>query len=137
AFLVVDHFRVHRTGPREGRQRLRRLDDHSCREQRQELTAIQAVCHRETLTPSHPKASMPAKVRPFTPARQTAMTQMLFAALVAASLSTLAVSALKRVAFVSTLDYQLTIQKQPSSAVAAWWPSFVHENTLEGYCWNV
>src|SRR6266536_829589 len=65
------------------------------------------------------------------------MKQRLFATLIAASLATLAVSAQKRIPFDGTMEYPLTIQKQPASAVAAWWPSFLKENTLEGYCWNL
>ena len=38
-------------------------------------------------------------------------------------LFTLVVSAQKRVAFDGKMDYLLTVEKQPSSAVAAWWPS--------------
>jgi mannose-6-phosphate isomerase-like protein (cupin superfamily) len=65
------------------------------------------------------------------------MKQSLFATLIAASLATFAVSAQKRIAFDGTMEYQLTIPKEPASAVAAWWPSFVRENSLEGYCWNL
>src|SRR6267378_3905219 len=79
----------------------------------------------------------PAKVRPFTPARQTAMKKILLAVLLAASAATFVVSAQKRVVFDGKVDYVLTVEKQPASAVDAWWPSFVQQNTLEGYCWSL
>jgi hypothetical protein len=53
------------------------------------------------------------------------MTRILFATLVAASITALVVSAQKRVAFDGTIDYPLTVEKQPPSAIAAWWPPFV------------
>ena len=65
------------------------------------------------------------------------MKKVLLAAFVAASTATLVVSTQKRVAFDGTLEYQLTVGKPPTSAVTAWWPSFVQQNTLEGYCWNL
>src|SRR4051794_17517601 len=65
------------------------------------------------------------------------MRKILLAALVAASTATLVVTAQKRVPFDARTDYLLTVEKQPASAVAAWWPSFVQQNTLEGYCWNL
>ena len=65
------------------------------------------------------------------------MKEILLATFVAASTVTLVVSAQKRVAFDGKMDYPLTAEKQPSSAVAAWWPPFVQQNTLEGYCWNL
>src|SRR5438034_1042714 len=65
------------------------------------------------------------------------MRKILLAAFVAASTASLVVSAQKRVAFDGKMDYLLTVEKQPSSAVAAWWPPFVQQHTLEGYCWNL
>src|SRR5262249_11677826 len=65
------------------------------------------------------------------------MKNLLVAALISAFAATLAVSAQKRVAFDGRLDYTLTVEKQPASAVDAWWPSFVQQNTLEEYCWNL
>jgi len=65
------------------------------------------------------------------------MMKTAIAAFLAASTATLVVSAQKRVAFDGTLEYQLTLEKQPASAVAAWWPSFLQQNMLEGYCWNL
>ena len=67
------------------------------------------------------------------------MKKILFAVFlaIAASTATLVVAAQKRVAFDGKMDYLLTVEKQPSSAVAAWWPPFVQQNTLEGYCWNL
>src|SRR5947207_11453682 len=65
------------------------------------------------------------------------MRKTMLAAFVAASTATLVVSTQKRVAFDGTLEYQLTVGKPPTSAVTAWLPSFVQQNTLEGYCWNL
>ena len=65
------------------------------------------------------------------------MKRILLATFVAASMVTLVVSAQRRVAFDGKMEYQLTVEKQPPSAVAAWWPPFVQENTLEGYCWSL
>ncbi len=47
------------------------------------------------------------------------------------------ISAQKRIAFDAKFDYVLTVEKQPAGSVAAWWPAFVAENTLAGYCWNL
>jgi hypothetical protein len=47
------------------------------------------------------------------------------------------VSAQKRTPFDGRMEYQLTVEKQSAPAVAGWWPTFVSDNTLEGYCWNL
>jgi mannose-6-phosphate isomerase-like protein (cupin superfamily) len=65
------------------------------------------------------------------------MKHILSATVSAVVIAALGVSAQKRVAFDGKMDYQLTVERQPASAVAAWWPSFVEQNTLEGYCWNL
>jgi hypothetical protein len=46
-------------------------------------------------------------------------------------------SAQRRTAFDGQMEYQLTVEKQPAQSVGAWWPAFVAQNTLEGYCWNL
>src|SRR5215472_17170966 len=65
------------------------------------------------------------------------MKHILLAVVVAGSAATLAVSGQRRIAFDGHMEYQLTVDKQPPSAVAEWWPSFIQQNTLEGYCWNL
>ena len=65
------------------------------------------------------------------------MKQMLCATSVAVLLAAFGASAQKRVAFNGRMEYQLTVEKQPASAVAEWWPSFVQQHSLEGYCWNL
>ena len=65
------------------------------------------------------------------------MRTLLLATLVAVSAATLVVSAQKRVPFDGKTEYPLAIAKESAPAVAAWWPSFVEQNTLEGYCWNL
>src|SRR4051794_13772345 len=46
-------------------------------------------------------------------------------------------SAQRRTVFDGKMEYQLTVEKQTTSAIADWWPAFVTQNTLEGYCWNL
>src|SRR5256885_14348185 len=65
------------------------------------------------------------------------MRHILFATLLAASSAALVVSAQQRVAFDGAVAYQLTVDKQSPTDVAQWWPSFVKQNTLTGYCWNL
>ena len=59
------------------------------------------------------------------------------AACLAFAVASLAVSAQRRVSFDGKTDSELTVEKQSSSDVKAWWPAFVEQNTLEGYCWNL
>ena len=70
------------------------------------------------------------------PVRQIAK-KIVLGAFLASSIASLAVSAQKRVNFDGKFDYALTVEKQSASAIAAWWPAFVEQNTLEGYCWNL
>ena len=65
------------------------------------------------------------------------MKKILLAAFVSMAMTTWVVSAQKRIAFNGKLDYPLTVEKQPASVVAAWWPEFIQQDTLEGYCWNL
>src|SRR2546426_7765300 len=65
------------------------------------------------------------------------MSRILLATFVAASAATLAVSAQKRTPFDAKIDYQLTVSKESPAAIATWWPAFIQQNTLEGYCWNL
>ena len=65
------------------------------------------------------------------------MKPILYAAGLAAVVATVAVGAQRRIPFDGKAEYALTVEKQPPSAVAAWWPAFVDQNTLEGYCWNL
>jgi mannose-6-phosphate isomerase-like protein (cupin superfamily) len=65
------------------------------------------------------------------------MKQMLCAAWIAAVVATVAVAAQRRIPFDGKTEYALTVEKQAPSAVGAWWPAFVDQNTLEGYCWNL
>src|SRR5207245_9472553 len=64
------------------------------------------------------------------------MNRILLAAFMAASAATLAVSEQKRTPFDGKIDYQLTVSKESPAAIAAWWPAFVQQSTLEGYCWR-
>jgi len=66
-----------------------------------------------------------------------AMKQMLFAACIAVIAATAGAAAQKRIAFDGKTEYQLTVEKRPSPAIASWWPAFVEQNSLEGYCWNL
>jgi len=65
------------------------------------------------------------------------MKQILTAAALCVVAIASVVFAQKRTAFDGKMEYQLTVEKQSPAAVAAWWPKFVAENTLEGYCWNL
>src|SRR5262245_17245890 len=65
------------------------------------------------------------------------MKRILLAAIIAASATTLAASAQKRTPFDGRIDYQLTVSKESPASIGAWWPAFIEQNTLEGYCWNL
>jgi mannose-6-phosphate isomerase-like protein (cupin superfamily) len=65
------------------------------------------------------------------------MRTILCAACAGFATMTLVVSAQKRVSFDGKGDYVLTVEKQGAADVNAWWPTFVAQNTLEGYCWNL
>src|SRR5438445_5021075 len=65
------------------------------------------------------------------------MSRILLAAFMAASAATIAASAQKRTPFDGKIDYRLTVSKESPAAIAAWWPAFIQQNTLEGYCWSL
>src|SRR5262245_64133917 len=65
------------------------------------------------------------------------MKQLPCGALIAVLVATMTVAAQRRIAFDEKTDYALTVEKQSTSAVAGWWPAFVEQNTLEGYCWKL
>jgi mannose-6-phosphate isomerase-like protein (cupin superfamily) len=65
------------------------------------------------------------------------MKHILYGVWIAAVVATVAVSAQRRIPFDAKTEYALTVNKQPASAVAEWWPAFIQQNTLEGYCWNL
>ena len=65
------------------------------------------------------------------------MKRIVLAAIIVVSASTLAVSGQKRTPFDRKIEYQLTVSKQSPASIAAWWPAFIQQNTLEGYCWNL
>src|SRR5258708_10930105 len=65
------------------------------------------------------------------------MKRLMLGVLIGCGAATAMVRAQRRVKFDGKNDYALTVEKQSAAQIEAWWPPFIGQNTLEGYCWDL
>jgi mannose-6-phosphate isomerase-like protein (cupin superfamily) len=65
------------------------------------------------------------------------MKRLMLGVLIGCVAATVMVRAQRRVKFDGKSDYTLTVEKQSAAQIEAWWPPFIGQNTLEGYCWDL